>query len=120
MRFRERHVQTIKDQPDLHAGVFQRYVRVRDQAVGGEEALIPERCSRPSVLSFVMVVSFPASYSRDGTKTSVSKPVSNSTVCYYQSKTILLKSSAKQKMLDTITMIYLRMAPTVPAIPKRS
>jgi len=66
-----------------------------------------------SVLSFAMVVSFPASYSREGTKTSVSKSVSSSTVCFRQSETDLLKNSAKQKMLDTIITIDLRIAPTV-------
>jgi hypothetical protein len=66
-----------------------------------------------SVLSFVMVVSFPASYSREGTKTSVSKSVSTSILCFRQLETDLLKSQAKQKMLDTIITIDLRIASTV-------
>jgi hypothetical protein len=46
VRFGERHVQTIKEQPDLLACGFQRCAGIGDQAVDGEKALIPKRCGR--------------------------------------------------------------------------
>jgi hypothetical protein len=53
-------------------------------------------------------------------ETSVSKSVSNSTVCHRQPEMNLLKNSAMQKMLDTRITIYLRGSPTFLAIHKRS